>query len=307
MKFLIKQRTGSVGAVIVLVLLFGLSPLASAQPKNFGMDTRNNLSLSSIEASKYTWSKPELISWNDNDSYHPKNPAAALRRSFLLPGWGEYYANPVQWTRGQWHMALDVSLILSYVGIRYRGSFLEDELVTFAQSNAGIDLMGRDREVYLAVSNHDNLALYNDYQLRTRNWNKRLEEIPENEWNWESSSSRSQFNDMRERVDKNNNQLPALVTLMVVNRVISGIHAFGLVRDANKMGFQAHLGLKPIGSDASFSSILGPNVTGVGDLGLSDQAKAVHSSWPSNVDRLPIEFTTQQQAFYYTVNFRFNF
>ncbi|MCH1552158.1 MAG: hypothetical protein L7R84_01770 [Balneolaceae bacterium] len=307
MKFLIKQRTGSVGAVIVLVLLFGLSPLASAQLKNFVMDTRNNLSLSSIEASKYSWSKPELISWNDNDSYHPKNPAAALRRSFLLPGWGEYYANPVQWTRGQWHMALDVSLILSYVGIRYRGSFLEDELVTFAQSNAGIDLMGRDREVYLAVSNHDNLALYNDYQLRTRNWNKRLEEIPENEWNWESSSSRSQFNDMRERVDKNNNQLPALVTLMVVNRVISGIHAFGLVRDANKMGFQAHLGLEPIESGASFSSILGSNATGMGTIGLSERAKAVHSSWSSNVDRLPIEYTKQQQAFYYTVNFRLNF
>ena len=307
MKFLIRQRTGSEGAVIVLVLLFGLSPLAFAQTKNVGMDTRNNLSLSSNEASKNSWSNLELISWYDNDTNQQKNPAAALRRSFLLPGWGEYYANPVQWTRGQWHMALDVSLILSYMGIRYRGSFLEDELVTFAQSNAGIDLASRDREVYLAVSNHDNLALYNNYQLRTRNWNKRLEEIPENEWNWESSSSRSQFNDMRERVDKNNNQLPALVTLMVINRVISGIHAFGLVRDANKMGFQAHLGLEPIGSGASFSSNLGPNVTGMGNIRLSEQAKALHSSWQSNVDRLPIEYTKHQQAVYYTVNFRLNF
>ncbi len=307
MKFLIRQRTGSEGAVIVLVLLFGLSPLAFAQTKNVGVDTRNSLSLSSNEASKNSWSNLELISWYDNDTNQQKNPAAALRRSFLLPGWGEYYANPVQWTRGQWHMALDVSLILSYMGIRYRGSFLEDELVTFAQSNAGIDLASRDREVYLAVSNHDNLALYNDYQLRTRNWNKRLEEIPENEWNWESSSSRSQFNDMRERVDKNNNQLPALVTLMVINRVISGIHAFGLVRDANKMGFQAHLGLEPIGSGASFSSNLGPNVTGMGNIRLSEQAKAVHSSWQSIVERLPIEYTKHQQAVYYTVNFRLNF
>jgi hypothetical protein len=263
--------------------------------------------LRSNEVSKNPWNNAEFFLRENNDINQQKNPAAALRRSFLLPGWGEYYANPEQWTRGQWHMALDVSLILSYVGIRYRGSFLEDELVTFAQSNAGIDLASRDREVYLAVSNHDNLALYNDYQLRTRNWNKRLEQIPENEWNWESSSSRSQFNDMRERVDKNNNQLPALVTLMVVNRVISGIHAFGLVRDANKMGFQAHLGLEPIESGASFSSILGSNATGMGTIGLSERAKAVHSSWSSNVDRLPIEYTKQQQAFYYTVNFRLNF
>ena len=231
MKFLVKQRTTSVGAAILLVLLFGLSQPAFTQTKHVELDTRNNFSFSLIEASMNPRNNAAFILRENNDMYQQKNPGAALRRSFLLPGWGEYYANPEQWSRGQWHMALDVSLILSYVGIQYRASILEDELVTFAQSNAGINLASRDREMYLAVSNHDNLALYNDYQLRTRNWNKRLEQTPENEWNWESSSSRSQFNDMRERVDKNNNQLPALVTLMVVNRVISGIHAFGLVRD----------------------------------------------------------------------------
>ena len=307
MKFLIKQRTGTEYAFIVLVLLFGLSQPAFTQTQHVGMDTRNNLSLRSNEASKNPWNNAELFLRENNDTDQHKNPAAALRRSFLLPGWGEYYANPEQWTRGQWHMALDVSLILSYVGIRYRGSFLEDELVTFAQSNAGINLASRDREMYLAVSNHDNLALYNDYQLRTRNWNKRLEQTPENEWNWESSSSRSQFNDMRERVDKNNNQLPALVTLMVVNRVISGIHAFGLVRDANKMGFQAHLGLDSIGSGTSFSSILGSNAIGMGTIGLSKQATGVHSNLPTNVHRISMDYTKQPQAFYYTVNFRLNF
>lgn len=307
MKFLIKQRTGTGCAIIVLVLLFGLSQPAFTQIKDVGLDTRNNFSFSLHEVSKNSRNNASLFLRENNDINQKKNPAAALRRSFLLPGWGEYYANPEQWTRGQWHMALDVSLILSYVGIQYRASILEDELVTFAQSNAGINLANRDREMYLAVSNHDNLAAYNDVQLRTRNWNKRLEQIPENEWNWESSSSRSQFNDMRERVDKNNNQLPALVTLMVVNRVISGIHAFGLVRDANKMGFQAHLGLESIGSGANSPSILGLNVRDMGKIGLSEHRKAMPSNWPSNVDRLPMNYTKQQQAFYYTVNVRLNF
>ncbi len=307
MIFLIKQRTGSGRAIVVLVLLFGLSQPAFTQIKHVGLDTRNNFSFSLHEASKNTRNNAALFLRENNDINQKKNPAAALRRSFLLPGWGEYYANPEQWTRGQWHMALDVSLILSYVGIQYRASILEDELVTFAQSNAGINLANRDREMYLAVSNHDNLTAYNDVQLRTRNWNKRLEQIPENEWNWESSSSRSQFNDMRERVDKNNNQLPALVTLMVVNRVISGIHAFGLVRDANKMGFQAHLGLESIGSGANSPSILGPNVTDMGKFGLSEHAKAMPSSWPSKLDWLTMNSTKQQQVFYYTVNVRLNF
>ena len=291
----------------MLVLLFGLSQPAFTQIKDVGLDTRNNFSFSLYEVSKNSRNNAVLFLRENNNINQKKNPAAALRRSFLLPGWGEYYANPEQWTRGQWHMALDVSLILSYVGIQYRASILEDELVTFAQSNAGINLANRDREMYLAVSNHDNLTAYNDVQLRTRNWNKRLEQIPENEWNWESSSSRSQFNDMRERVDKNNNQLPALVTLMVVNRVISGIHAFGLVRDANKMGFQAHLGLESIGSGANSPSILGPNVTDMGKFGLSEHAKAMPSNWPSNVDWLTMNSTKQQQVFYYTVNVRLNF
>ena len=160
-----------------------------------------------------------------------KQPSAALRRSLLLPGWGEFYANPQSWSRGQWHMAADISMVLSYLGIRYRSVQLDDELITFARSRAGIDLSGRDRELYLAVSNHNSLDLYNDYLLRTRNWNKLVEESPNNQWSWEATSDRSEFNRMRERIDKSKNQLPALVTLMVVNRVISGIHAFGLVRD----------------------------------------------------------------------------
>jgi hypothetical protein len=165
----------------------------------------------------------------------PKQPSAALRRSLLLPGWGEYYANPNSWTRGQWHMAADISMILSYLGISYRSIQLEDELITFARSKAGIDLSGRDREWYLAVSNHNTLDLYNDYLLRTRNWNQLIEDNSINQWSWSETSDRSEFNRMREQIDKSKNQLPALLTLMVLNRVVSGIHAFGLVRDSNKL------------------------------------------------------------------------
>tara|TARA_B100000900_G_C20541920_1_gene700865 strand:- start:917 stop:1498 length:582 start_codon:yes stop_codon:yes gene_type:complete len=192
------------------------------------------------------------------------------------------------------------------VGIRYRVSFLEDELVTFAQSNAGIDLTSRDREMYLAVSNHDNLALYNDYQLRTRNWNKRLEPIPENEWNWRSNSSRSHFNDMRERVDKNKNQLPALVTLMVINRVISGIHAFGLVRDSNKIGLQAHLGLVSIGSNAIASHILDSDIDGLSNKRFLGYSKVVFGNQISYLDKQHINHIQQLQVIFYTLNLRIN-
>lgn len=45
---------------------------------------------------------------------------------------------------------------------------------------------------------------------------------------------RFRYQDMRERIDKNSNQLPALITLMVANRVISGLSAFAKARNMNR-------------------------------------------------------------------------
>ena len=111
---------------------------------------------------------------------------------------------------------------------------------------------------------------------------------------------------MRERVDKNKNQLPALVTLMVINRVISGIHAFGLVRDSNKIGLQAHLGLGSIGSHATVPHILESNAVGVADMRLLGYTKAVFGSHSSYLDRLYINHIQQPPVIYYTLNFRIN-
>ena len=111
---------------------------------------------------------------------------------------------------------------------------------------------------------------------------------------------------MRERVDKNKNQLPALVTLMVINRVISGIHAFGLVRDSNKIGLQAHLGLGSIGSHDIFPHILESKTVGAADMRLLGYSKVVFGSQSSYLDRLYINHIQQPPVIYYTLNFRIN-
>lgn len=154
------------------------------------------------------------------------SPRGAFLRSMVLPGWGHQYIDKTDWKRGQYHMAADAVMILSYLGLRSRVNYLEGNLETFALSKANADLSGRDREFFLAIANFDNLDEYNDFQLRTRNWNNLLSDTPENQWNWTVDGDRLEYQDMRERIDKNKNQLPALVTLMVANRVISGLNAF---------------------------------------------------------------------------------
>ena len=163
------------------------------------------------------------------------SPRGAFLRSLVMPGWGHYYVDNTNWKRGQYHLAADVAMILGYTGISIRNNRLEDNLITFARSNANINLNGRSREIYLAIAEFDNLDAYNDYQLISRNWNDLLPESTENQWNWHNDDDRFEYQDMRQRIDDNENQLPALVTLMVMNRLVSGISAFVQARNKAEM------------------------------------------------------------------------
>jgi hypothetical protein len=161
------------------------------------------------------------------------SPRGAFLRSLAVPGWGHYYVDNDHWKRGQYHLAADVIMVLTYAGINWKTDQLESNLLTFAQSNANIDLSERGRDYFLAIANFDNLEAYNDYQLRARNWDDLYEDVPANRWNWSDDEERFRYQDMRERIDRNKNQLPALLTLMVANRIVSGVSAFVSARNKN--------------------------------------------------------------------------
>jgi hypothetical protein len=173
-----------------------------------------------------------LISFAQNqESVELPSPRGAFLRSLVMPGWGHYYADNENWNRGKYHLAGEVILALSYFGLDARANYLENDFRTIAVSKAGADLTGKSRNFQIAIGNYDDLASYNDAQLRNRNWDNLFPQTPEYEWNWENSALRDQYKDTRERVDKNRSQLPTLLALMVVNRLGSGISAFVQARD----------------------------------------------------------------------------
>ncbi len=45
------------------------------------------------------------------------NPKTAFLKSLAVPGWGQYYVNDDDWTRGKYHLGTDALLLLSFFGL----------------------------------------------------------------------------------------------------------------------------------------------------------------------------------------------
>ncbi|MCC5932918.1 MAG: hypothetical protein LAT75_07035 [Candidatus Cyclonatronum sp.] len=171
------------------------------------------------------------------------NPGRAMLRSFVLPGWGQYYADSSDWRRGQYHLGADLLLIGSLMYLSSNASILQNNIYAHARSYAGIDLRSVPRNVELAVASSNSLASYNEAQLRSRNWDRLIDDVPANRWQWQTEESRGEFLRLRDRKDRAERQIPAVVTLMVVNRVVSGVHAFITARNQSSIMGNMEIGI----------------------------------------------------------------
>ncbi|MCH8496148.1 MAG: DUF5683 domain-containing protein [Balneolales bacterium] len=163
-----------------------------------------------------------------------KSPSGAMLRSLVMPGWGQYYTNSSDWNRGRAHFIADIALIGGYFGVTLNANRLEINRNTFAQQHAGANLDSRGRNYRLNVSEFNSIYAYNDYQERTRNWDRIINNTDELFWQWDSESNRREFMSLNNRIDQNRQQLPAIASLMIVNRVIAGIHAYANANSYNQ-------------------------------------------------------------------------
>lgn len=171
-----------------------------------------------------------LLIYDNGNAQQKADPKGAFLRSLVLPGWGHYYADRDNWTRGAIHLGADAILIASFAGLRIRSSNLEEQFITLASLRAGVDINDRSRTFQLAISDFNTLSEYNDFQLRSRNWNRLIADLPENRWNWVSDEDRERYNNLRADREAANNQLPAVAALLVVNRVLSAVNAYSRAR-----------------------------------------------------------------------------
>lgn len=159
----------------------------------------------------------ELSAQDQSDS------KGAFVRSLVIPGWGHYYAGEDHRLRGHAHLGAEITLITTYFGLVYRVEKLLNNYTSLAELRSGVELAGRDRRFKKAVGDFDSIHLYNDYQLRSRNWHQLIEATSENYWNWSDPQDRANYRALRSRRDRVQNNLPVVMSLMVLNRVIAAV------------------------------------------------------------------------------------
>lgn len=176
------------------------------------------------------------------------DPKIAFLKSLAVPGWGHYYADQSNWTRGQFHLAADAALIISYFGLSVHSNNLQQNWYSYGAAQAGVAIKGRSRQFQLAVGDFNSLEAYNDYQERSRNWDQLMADTPKNRWQWQGSAARAEYNDIRSRFEQIDQQLPALLVLMAVNRIISGISAYNRALKVNQHHDLTTVSVLPFGN-----------------------------------------------------------
>jgi hypothetical protein len=170
------------------------------------------------------------VSYTQTSKIGEVSDRGAMLRSFVIPGWGHYYVNPDSWNTGRIYLGTDIVLISAYFGFNANANRLDNNLRSFAMQYAGTDISRFGRSYRLNVGDFSSIDQYNDFQERSRNWDRIYIDVNQYYWNWESDQKRREFIQLNNRVDRSRQQLPALFSLMVVNRVISGIHAYNAAR-----------------------------------------------------------------------------
>ena len=193
------------------------------------------------------------LSVAEADAQDKPDPGGAFWRSIAVPGWGHYYTDNANWNRGKVHLGAELVLIGSFFGLNSRANRLENQFITLSDLKAGVDISVRGRAFRLAIGDFNSLDEYNDFQLRSRNWNRLIADMPENSWQWESVEDRRRYRELRSGSDRLRNQLPALVGLMVVNRVVSGISAFSKARGITA---SSELSVLPVNTGESQSGVV---------------------------------------------------
>ena len=160
-----------------------------------------------------------------------KSAALAIFYSMLLPGMGELYAG--SYSSGKYFTIADGVLWGTFAGFEYYANWKQKDYKSFAQSNAGVDLNGKDSDYWANVGIYISSAEYNKEMDLQGSFEKVYNSSSYN-WKWNTEDQRKEYRGMWSSSENAFNNVRFVVGALILNRVISAINAVRLVAAYNK-------------------------------------------------------------------------
>jgi len=160
-----------------------------------------------------------------------KSVGLAILYSMLLPGMGELYADGYE--SGKYFTIADAALWGTFTGFTLYGDWKRDNYITFAKSNAGINLEVMESDFIANVSIYMSIDEHNRVKELNREFDKTYNKNLYN-WNWTNNDARKEFRNMWSSSESAYNKVRFVVGAIVLNRVVSSINAVRLISAYNK-------------------------------------------------------------------------
>jgi hypothetical protein len=159
-----------------------------------------------------------------------KNTGLAIIYSLLLPGMGELYAE--SYSSGKYFTIAEGVLWGTFIGINTYGSWQRDRYKSFAASNGGVNIDGKNDDYFATISEYENITQYNNEKALEHSFDEMLND-QRYYWNWENNDRRT-YRGMWVSSEHAFNNVRFIVGALIVNRIVSAINAVRLVAAYNK-------------------------------------------------------------------------
>lgn len=147
--------------------------------------------------------------------------------SALLPGLGEYKMGHK--TKGKVFFAAEAVGWLGFAAYRIYGNWKEDDMIEFAYENAGAQLEGKDDTFEDMVGFYYSREEYNSLGRVSDPERPYYPDDPNYDWQWVTSADQASYRDLKNKSRDAFKKSDLVLTLLILNRVVSVIDA---VRDA---------------------------------------------------------------------------
>jgi len=200
---------------------------------NGSSDSGQNFSLSKeTESSPLSATDLSFSIKSSSKNYMQKSPQKAFLRSLVLPGWGQHYGE--RNSRAAMFIGVEAGFWLGIFLSREAYQHEKDNYMSFAREHAGVR-GSKDHQFYVDIGNYSSQEAFNRDQLQKRDYSDKYSGNSYY-WEWDSSSNRNSFEDIRISADRNKNRVYYIAGGMLLNRLFSAIDASrGLTRQQKEI------------------------------------------------------------------------